>query len=111
MAVALGLVYFRVVRKLDKRQSANLDLYSFGDRQILRLIEHISYTNLSLPKSTDNQRNGLETWAKALMTSVIEPNEQYFDFITRWLYLKSISGLCTYMSMQFDFSNFSRAGG
>ena len=30
----------------------------------------------------DNQRNGLETWAKALMTSVIRPDTLYFGTLS-----------------------------
>ena len=33
---------------------------------------------MQIDKSVDNQRNGLETQAKALMTSVIRPDTLYF---------------------------------
>ena len=42
----------------------------------IQVFKHILLVSVSLP--IDNQRNGLETQAKALMTSVIRPDTLYF---------------------------------
>ena len=47
---------------------------------------------LEFRQTIDNQKNGLETQAKALMASVIRPDTLYFNWNFEY-----ISGLCTYI--------------
>ena len=80
---------------MEKRLAIYFNLIHYNFVLVLNLQR--PFVNTRYVYSTiDNQRNGLETQAKALMTSVIRPDTLYFG--TLYLHFKYISGLYIYIS-------------